>query len=273
MKLITLEEQKKLQLDMLIYISEICNKNKLRYFLAGGTLLGAIRHKGYIPWDDDIDILMPRPDFNKLSEILSNVKHDHYKLLTDKQEDYYYLFNKLVDTRTCLIQKYRDKINDLGVFLDIFPIDGLPNEQKEFDIHVDTLLKDYNNFLDSKSDSYNISNDKNKRIIKTIVKYPLYLYQKRKPWKKRQQEIIKKLQKYNFDESNKVGCILSPYKKKEILNREVFSKEIMVDFEGEKFPAPIGYKKYLSALYGNYMELPPVEKRVTHHLHDAYWKD
>ncbi len=272
MKRITLDEQKKIELDMLKYIKKICDKNNLRYYLAGGTLLGAIRHKGFIPWDDDIDILMPRPDYEKLVSII-NKKDGRYLLLTPEQNDYYYVFNKLVDTKTILKEWWVHPINNMGVYLDIFPLDGFPDSEKKYTIYADELLREYRDFTNSRKDGYKMSVHWHERILKKFIKYPLHLIKKRIPWKKRQKNLINNMQKYKYENSKNVAFILSAYKKREILNKSIYDDVILVQFEDEKFNAPIGYDDYLKALYGNYMELPPVDKRETHHYFDAYWKN
>ena len=272
MKKITLEEQKKIELDILKYTKKICDKNNLRYYLAGGTLLGAIRHKGFIPWDDDIDILMPRPDYEKFSEIMKN-ENNRYLLLTPEQDDYYYLFNKLVDKNTILNEYWTNPIKNMGVYIDIFPLDGFPDDEKEYNIYADKLLKEYNDLTNSRIDGYKMAIYRWKRVVKCIIKYPLYFAKKIIPWKKRQLNLIDNMKKYKYEDSKNVAFILSAYKKKEILNKKIYDDIILVQFEDEKFNAPSGYDDYLKALYGNYMELPPIEKRKTHHFFDAYWKD
>ena len=131
MKEITQTEQKEILLDMLKYVDEICKKNNIKYFLYGGTLIGAIRHKGFIPWDDDLDICVPYKDYRKLITLLKqdnkyNV-HNPYD-----NEDYYYFFTKLTDKRTILIEDNYNRIKDMGVFLDIFPFYHLPDSIEEY---------------------------------------------------------------------------------------------------------------------------------------------
>ena len=124
MREIQFEEMKKIELNILIYFTEVCEENNLRYYLGGGTLLGAVRHKGFIPWDDDIDVMMPRPDFQKLLSL--SINNENYNIIKPGTAGYYYNFAKLVDTRTILEEKGIKRIDGLGVYIDIFPLDGMP---------------------------------------------------------------------------------------------------------------------------------------------------
>lgn len=124
MKEINTVELKRIELDILKYIKTQCEKYNLRYYLAYGTLLGAVRHKGFIPWDDDIDIHMPREDYDKLIELEYNNPDSKYKLLSPKyNKDYYYSFAKMVDNETILEETGLKQIKELGVYVDIFPLD------------------------------------------------------------------------------------------------------------------------------------------------------
>ena len=123
MKEMTHKEVKQLQLDILSSVHDFCDSNGLRYSLAGGTLLGAVRHKGFIPWDDDIDILMPRPDYELFIQKYQKEHHVVQNYITDK--GYFFLFTKIYDDRTTIIED-RTKT---GVCIDVFPVDGLPNKE------------------------------------------------------------------------------------------------------------------------------------------------
>ena len=129
MRQITLQEIKDIQLDILKDVDSFCEKNNIRYYLAGGTLLGAIRHKGFIPWDDDIDIIMPRPDYIKFIQGYENECDKNYKLTSiDNNKQHLYTFAKIFDMRTLKIEdsiSYNNKNMD-GIGIDIFPMDGLP---------------------------------------------------------------------------------------------------------------------------------------------------
>lgn len=273
MKRIDLDELKKIEFEMLKYVKKVCKQKNLKYYLAGGTLLGAIRHKGFIPWDDDIDILMPRSDYNKFISIISEEENDKYKILTPNNEDYYYFFSKLVDNRTILNEKNVKPIKNLGIYIDIFPLDGLPNNLCDIEKHANLLIKKFKLYQNSKSDTYCISNSIVKKCAKALVKSPYHIICKIKNWKKRKKQILSLMEKYDFENSNKVAYILSAYGKREILDKTVFAESKTVVFEGEEFSAPANYNQYLSSLYGDYMKLPPEKDRKSHHLFNAYWKE
>ena len=123
MKKLSLKEIQEIQLNILIFLDKICKENKIKYYLSSGTLLGAVKYKGFIPWDDDIDVILFRDDYMKLMKVLKN-QVENYKLLSIyNTKDYYYAFAKLVDTNTVLTENAK-KIKDMGVYIDIVPMDG-----------------------------------------------------------------------------------------------------------------------------------------------------
>lgn len=124
MKKIETEEMKKLELDMLIDVAKFCDENDIRYYLSGGTLLGAVRHKGFIPWDDDIDISMPRPDYLKFVSTYNGSSEFYQVQSIENNDKYWRTFAKVFDTRTYLKEDaIRMPKDGNGVFIDIFPID------------------------------------------------------------------------------------------------------------------------------------------------------
>ena len=130
MKKMQLREIKDIELDILIAFNKFCQDNNLKYYLSGGTLLGAIRHKGFIPWDDDIDVCMPRPDYERLMKIFPNIYMNKYKLKTISRKNFICPFAKIIDINTRVDFKYLNNI-DKNLWLDIFPIDGLPKSKKK----------------------------------------------------------------------------------------------------------------------------------------------
>lgn len=263
MKKINIEIQKDIELNMLKYVAQICDENKLRYFLGGGTLLGAIRHKGFIPWDDDVDIMMPREDYNKLAMILKENNNKKYKYLDYKNcNTYYYPFAKLIDKRTKIIENENKEIEELGIYIDIFPIDEISDKEEE-NIKLFKKYKIYDFMLSS----YRLKKFKNKRIIKYLIKIYMNLFNNDK-------KILQKIEKLGqkYTNTNTVACISGRYFQKEIMNKDYIKTYIWQEFEGYKFKVPVGYHEYLEKHYGNYMKLPPKEKQISNHDTEVYWR-
>ena len=266
MKKINLEESKKIELDILSFVAEFCDKNELKYFLAYGTLIGAIRHKGFIPWDDDIDIWMPRDDYNKLMEIFQSSETGHYKLIRPTDKNSYHPFIKVIDTRTTKIEEgVKYKNGYLGIDIDIFPLDGQPSNDAEYEKWYNKLQKYYRLY------PYLILDHCKK--MKRIVALPII-----KIISGGKKHILKKTAqlhaKYPYNESDFVGSIDCCYSYiGDRQKKEYFCDFVEVEFEGRFFKAPIGYHEVLTNIYGDYMQLPPEEKRVTHHSNKVYWND
>lgn len=270
MKNIGLKEIQQLELEIMKDVHRFCKENNIKYYLSGGTLLGAIRHKGFIPWDDDIDIIMPRPDYERFIKEYKSKKPYYTLTCIQNNSQHLFTFAKLFDSRTIKIEKGLDysNANRGGVEIDIFPMDGLPKDENKSDRY----FKNQKNIFRCYSLAVGeLKNSKN--IFKKILKYiPL------KVCKFIGKEyfinlINNRAKKYNFNDSEYVACSIVPYYgNKERILKEDYINQIEVEFESEVFYAPKGYHKYLSNLYGNYMELPPKEKRVTHHQCDIYWK-
>lgn len=268
-KIITKEEQKKIEFEILKYVKEICNKNKLNYFLCGGTLLGAVRHKGFIPWDDDIDIMMPYKDYKKLLNLLKKDNNKYTILEPYDNNNYYYTFSKLVDNKT-----YTDannlKVEGNGVCIDIFPCNNLPDDYSKCVELVNKFQRKYKAYWrETIQEKYYFSENKIKGIIKAIVFFPEHiLYNKQKNKKK----IINMLEEYNNRKTKHAGFVASIYNKKEIFDKKIFDEYIELEFEKEKFKCIKQYDEYLKSLYGDYMKLPPEEDRHYPHDSKSYWK-
>ncbi|WP_302177476.1 LicD family protein [Megamonas funiformis] len=269
MKELSSKDVKKVELDILINFDRFCKKNKLRYYLAGGTLLGAIRHKGFIPWDDDIDVCMPRPDFEKLIKIFPDKYENKYILKSIKRDNFLYPFAKIINNKTKIDCEYTENEFENNLWIDIFPVDGLPKNDDE-------LKKIYN-----KVDFYRtllILNfakiNKAKTLLKKIIK-PFVIIIARLIGVN---FFIRKIEDialtYDYDKSDYVGAITwGLYGIGERMKKVEFEKVVYVDFEGYKFPTFSCWDSYLKGLYKNYMELPPIEKRKTHNMKAYYIGD
>lgn len=269
MKEMSLDDIKSTQLGILKEVSSFCEDNNITYFLGGGTLLGAIRHKGYIPWDDDIDILMPRTDYDRfLRTFNDNIGNEMIQVSANEIDRlYHHTIAKVSDYNTCLIERYTLNY-PLGVNIEIFPLDGLPHDLKD-----SNKLFNMVGFLRKLHEIKRMEHREGRNIFKSsfLIASKLVLCFINI------EQLIEKISTYSkrccYEESAYVGCVVAGYGKRERMSKEVFKKSIDVEFEGFIFKAPIGYDDYLTGLYGNYMQLPPKEKRVSHHSYKSYWKE
>ena len=268
MKRLHLDEIKQIELNMLKKFDKYCGKNKLRYYLAGGTLLGAIRHKGFIPWDDDIDICMSRPDYEKLLTSLSkeNLNIDaNLQLCEERFHNCDVPFCKLTALNTRVINKFAHNQANEKLWIDIFPVDGLPEDNKE----VISIYKrgDFYRKLLMLCDA-NLGEGKTtfRKWAKCILQPLARLYGKKR--------LINKLvsigKLHPYEASDYIGIVTwGLYGAGERMLKSEFEKATEVEFEGHKFPAFSCWDSYLHGLYGDYMQLPPIEKRKTHDM-EAY---
>ena len=140
-KELSLDEVRSIQLEILEYIDYVCKENKIEYWLDGGTLIGAVRHGGYIPWDDDIDIIIRRKDYDRALQLFDEYSN-RFKVLSHKKTDgYYYAFGKVIDTNTRLVEKGIKPINEMGVYVDIFPLDYIPSNNEELVKFYDAVFR------------------------------------------------------------------------------------------------------------------------------------
>lgn len=267
MKEITNEELKVLQLDILAKVDEFCRKNNISYTLIFGTLIGAIRHKGYIPWDDDIDIAMPRPSYDRFLETFNGYDTYLYVIAPETNINYYAPYANVCDRRTILYEGYNGHRGiEVGVKIDIFPIDGTPEDETEY-VKRTMLLDDYRTIMRWKRNKLQFYNLKLLLItIAKKLKYSLYSYESL------QNKILTEERKYPFSNSKYVDNVAFPVYSNTRLPKCCFDKYIDVHFENKLFMVIESYDEYLTKVYGDYMQLPPEEKRIPHHGFTAYWK-
>ncbi len=265
MKELSLQELKQIELDILKVFHSFCVENGIRYFLSHGTLLGAIRYKHFIPWDDDVDVLVPREDYDKL---LSLYKDDErYRLFCfEKDQNYRYPYAKLCDMTTRKVEFDYDNGLELGVDMDIFPLDAWDDDLEKAKKEEKRLSRDrFRLGLTKlkKPDSLNPV----KRFVKGIVMGYCKLFGSKHYIRKIMAESNKESQKGNVYLGNKAWCV---YGQKDIMPAKVFAESVDIEFEGAMFPAPKDYDTYLTCLYGDYLPEPPKEKQKTHHMFKAY---
>lgn len=264
-KQITTEDLQKSALEILQSVASFCEEKGLRYSLGCGTLLGAIRHKGFIPWDDDIDIIMPRKDYEVFLKTYKNEKY--YVSAIEFDEKWPYAFAKCMDD-TILLDEHVRGCGPIGAYIDIFPLDGLPDDEYE-------IAKTYRR-LERRMEIVAIGmrrpsiNWKDKRLIRSILRYirhnVCYLFRKHFVYK-----IVESAKRYDSDSATFVGNqSWTRYGTRNALEREKLGSLTQVMFEGRPFKAFQGYDYYLRKIYGDYMKIPDEEHREQH-TNDKSW--
>lgn len=284
MRELSLSELKSAELAILRDVADFCDRNDIRYYLGGGTLLGAVRHKGFIPWDDDIDINMPRPDYQRFVQLYNGSNPHYFVKSVENDGSYIYTNARVYDNRTYLRNFLIRKPQPYeGVSIDIFPIDGLPdgekNQRKVFrEQEILIILANGSSMRYMFSHKYLDSADKGakiKGIVRTLLKFGAISLFRFLPTEKLVRMINTNLERFPYETSEEIACLVAcihgadceRMKKSEYEPRRYF------DFEGYKFQGPVGYDIYLKNLYGDYMNLPPESRRITHHDFSAYWKE
>lgn len=259
------EEHKKLMVEMLLEFDRFCQTNGLTYYLSGGTLLGAARHKGFIPWDDDIDINMPRPDCLKLME-LSGGRIGKFELLPPNPSLKYFSYHWKLYADSILVAKRSS--TGIGekvypVFLDIFPIEGLPDTEQKNNRHYSVIRK--------KKDRVNHARHmrvySGKNPIRAIISRAFNLLYSLVGVEKLFKKVIEHATTYKFEDSEYIGVMMTNvHTTEERVIKSEYTPVIKMEFEGHLFPAPAGYDTYLRQLYGpNYMDLLPLHQRFPRH--------
>lgn len=268
---LSMREIQKGSLNILFEIDKMCKQLNLRYYLAYGTLIGAVRHHGFIPWDDDIDIMMPRDDYKRLiGYFMENEKELKPLELFSyyNNENYPHMISRISDNRY-ILDVDNEKNYGLGLFVDIYPMDGIGNTKEEY-TRRKKLASKYSSlcFLSTRE---HFEFGTTKGLKKKILKIPAYIYAKFKGKKffLEKLEIMSAEKKY--EEEQFVGCLVwGTDGVKAVFPKEWFEYSIGLEFEGKIFQAPIKYHDVLSRLYGDYMKIPPKEKQVSHHFYRAY---
>ena len=256
------KELKNIELEILKHIRNVCEEYGLRYYLAYGTLLGAVRHKGFFPWDDDIDIWMPREDYEKFLQIQHDSKGKYQVFSTRNRKDYYYEFAKVVDTDTTLEEIGFRPIKDYGVYVDVFPLDGVPCKLDRFLLKYMFILKTATINIHPE---LNLTHKELAKLFRCIGKLGECLGAFHYP-----KQIDKIARKYSLASSDFMGYSLD----KQMMHKSYFEQSVKIEFEHDFFDAPIGYHECLTRIYGaTYMELPPIEMRHSVHNFIATLKE
>lgn len=259
-KVLTETETKALQkisLDMLLFFDDFCKKNNLTYFLCGGGCIGAVRNGGFIPWDDDIDVFMPRPDYERLKEIFIDTP-DYSIQFTEKGFKTENQFLTICANNTTFIKTYQKDLDiNHGIMLDVLPLDACPSGFKRKMQKLHALL--YSLFIVGKAPTnHGKAIYLGGKILLSIVPKSLHY----SVWRYFERQMTK----YKLSDCDFVTELCAgPHYMKNEYPKEIFEKSIDFDFEGHKLPVPLGYDTYLKMAFGNYMELPPQLERQCHH--------
>lgn len=274
MKEMTVQEMKDLQVEILSKVHGFCCENGIRYSMAYGTLIGAVRHKGYIPWDDDIDLLMPRPDYDRFIHSFNGTDERLTVFAPELNWDFYAPYANVCDQSTLLDEGKNNSHRGIamGVKIDIFPIDGTATEKETYMKDKAEINGHWVKILSYKKASTAAIFRKFglraalKCLLYKVVYSPL-------PYAKLQKRINSLARKHGFDNSDFADLMCYSIMKDSRVKKTLFESYAPMEFEGRKFMALTEYDAFLHKIYGDYMQLPPEEKRVTHHTFKAYRKD
>lgn len=269
-KIESIQEVQRISLSLLDSFDQFCKKHQLQYFLAWGTLLGAIRHKGFIPWDDDIDLMMLREDYDRLVELNIEQPEEGVRFYSYKQKgDYDNVNCRFSDEHTVVdLSRIENPVNQ-GIWLTVFPVDAIPDNESErksflksihwrYKLVLALSMKD--EYLDVKTPLEKYPAKALKRVLGMNVRKKIY------------NTIHAIMRKYVNENTKDVGILSIGTGKRTHFSRTCFSETMMAEFEGKEYPIPTGYDEILRNTYGNYMELPPIEQRVPKHDFEAYYK-
>ena len=252
------QEIRALLLDMLKFVDKICKENDIDYSLTGGTLLGAVRHKGFIPWDDDIDVFLTRDNYERFVDIFNSESKKYGGI----NPDYYYCFAKIVDNTTFVLEDKLMPVDAMGLYIDIFPLDKIADDIKIQEKAVKTYKRYHRGLYYSIKDT---------SAFKEWYKKTYALFCRLLGWRfwhKRAMAVIKKYSDVpdSHHRTNFTGC----YGMREIVSSDYCAEYTTLTFEGESFQVLKEYDKYLKNVYGNYMQYPPENERANKHRLKIY---
>lgn len=252
-----IHELRRLQMGILQNVHDYCMAHSLCYFLSSGSLIGAVRHGGYIPWDDDIDIYMPRKDYEVFLQTYSD-EGGRYRIINPQTEPhYYYTFAKVVDRQTRMAETETQGY-EIGVYMDIFPVDYVTDD-----------LKERQRVFKRKKLLYKIRRCKisNSNPLRSTLGYWVY-----KCWPLTVRQLERRIRRLIIsDHPTATVCNMTEAGPKitGCFPADDIASMVDIGFEGKTFKTMVGYRDYLQHTYGDYMALPPVEQRVTHKF-EAY---
>ena len=268
---LTLFERQNCLLDIFCAFDKFCRENNIHYSMCGGTLLGAVRHKGFIPWDDDIDIMMMKSDYDFFKE---HFTHPYYRVVSmDNRPRYVPFYIKVEDTRTMLQEERWKRTYEIGINIDIFPVVPLSS-----DYNAACALFDKKNKIEQQPIFFRCAVRQSIFDVKNIRELLSYVWNYccrliyNKKFLRNKQIMIELANVYTIEQSSYVGCIYGMYSYNEIFEKWRFENYTTLSFENHQFMSIENYVDYLTQLYGDYMQLPPEEDRIPSHHAKAFLK-
>lgn len=256
--------------ESLCYFDDYCKEHNLEYFLANGSLLGAAKYQRFIPWDDDVDVLMPREDYDKLMQH-TKINNQKYKLLCSEQVSEWRMpYAKLSCESTLIKERDYNFGLDFGLSIDIFPIDNWSSLYPM--ARVQAIIGEIYKRLLVAAIGGDFSTSKTG--IKKIILFLIWFAGKNFGYQKILKRIKKRMEVAKQRKKRYIGCIAwTCHLDKEVFSAAVFEKKQYLFFEGRKFPVPANYEKYLNNLYGNWKEELKPEDQHSNHDIKVWWKD
>lgn len=258
-----------IELDVMKLFSEICDKYNLRYYLVGGTMLGAVRHKGFIPWDDDMDVGMPRPDYEKFLSVVNKELPEGYNFLNYKQnKEYKRYFSRIVNKNVRVYNASNTKTIVENAWLDIFPFDGMPSNKLAQKIHFwhMTAIR----FLYHAScfdELVNLNRPGRAWYLQILIKFlAVTHFGSKLNTKKLMHRIEKGLLKYNYDKCDYMVSFFGSYMLREIVDKKMLGTGRKYQFETLMLNGPEMYDEFLSHFYGDYMKVPNDTDKDKHNI-------
>ncbi|MBR4456797.1 MAG: LicD family protein [Solobacterium sp.] len=268
---LTLREVQNAELEILVKFDQFCTENNLHYVLYYGTLLGAARHQGFIPWDDDIDVAMPRPDYDRFLKLYyedgKSIGDNLYVLSGERDDDFAFAYAKVARLDSEILPESRLYEHEgEGIWIDVFPIDGFPADEAERTAYLEKLGEYRRNIGRSITIPGTVRGKE--PVWKAAARIPAVLYARMMGYRKYRDELMKLARSYPYETSEYVGLATwndnSPAL---VMKKSEFEKYIRMPFEGHQFPAFEDYNDFCTRRYGaNYMELPPESVRQSHYI-------
>lgn len=261
-----LQDIQKKSLAILSHIHDICEKNGIKYVLAYGTLIGAVRHKGFIPWDDDIDIFIAREDYWRFKDLILK-DNQYYFLDMDSTQDYYYMIARVCDKNTRLIQNNQKQTAQMGCFIDVYPLDNATSN-RFFAIIFKCIFKELSNVMIAYS--YLNPNDQLRVEHWYNIRRIAYRFFLQRIDRRFFVELYEKLYLWLQKRDNSLYINGWDWKIDDVYSSNIINERVLMVFEGKEFYVPKDYDEVLKKYYGDYMQLPPVNEQRPHHDYVVY---